>query len=1064
MTEDSAARARALDTSTSFIVQAPAGSGKTELLIQRYMKLLETVEAPDAVVAITFTRKAAAEMRSRVIEALRAAESSVAPEAEHQRVTFQIARGVVEHQRRQGWNLLENPAQMRIETIDALCASITRRMPWLARFGAMPDISEKADDLYREAARNTLRHVERDDEPLSQILLHLDNDFYAAERLIIRMLARRDQWLRHTGDRSVREDLEGSLRELIELRLGALRDAIGPDLCRDISLLMGIDPAADLQQWSAVADLLLTKRGDWRQRVDKNLRLLPELLARLRPHSAIREALHSIRKLPPPRITDAQWHTMQCAVSVLKLAVAELQMVFRERGRVDFAELSIRASDALGPRDSPTDLGLALGYRIRHILVDEFQDTSYSQFELLEKLTAGWEPSDGRTLFLVGDRMQSIYRFREADVSLLLQAREHGIGSIQFEPLTLSVNFRSEPAIVEWVNDHFKQILPAQNDVELGAVAYSPSVSGTAGGQAHVEVHAFLNDRDEADRVLELLKTATGGKTAILVRARAHLAAIVSALKRNRIPFQAIEIDQLGERPVVEDLMALTFALLHPADRVSWLALLRAPWCGLTLQDLHALAGADRDATVWDLLHNPGCPLSEDGAARVHRILPELEDAHAERGRRPLRDWVEGVWLRLGGPASFDETALKDAAAYFELLEGMERGADLDDFEWFREQVNLLFAHADAQAGDRLQLMTIHKAKGLEFDTVILPGLGERTRGEDQSLLLWLEQGGKLLLAPIAEAGRDPDPIYDYLRHLEHCKADHEIARLLYVATTRARQNLHLLGSVKFKADGSIAEPASGSFLKLLWPMVSQTFLNVSRSAVAEPAVQSRALRRVSADWQVPAPPPAVTWSRREVDVLEPPRVTFEWVGESLRHSGTALHGFLQRIAREGLEAWDENAVRSQRVLYRSVLANLGVPPGELREAAERVEAGLLRTLRDPRGRWILEKHSEAECEFSIAGLIDGKLSEAVIDRTFVDEGVRWIIDYKTSEHQGGDAEAFLDNERARYQEQLERYARLLFLEDQRPIRLALYFPLLSGWREWAAPVVLRKQASLFEL
>ena len=104
----------------SFIVQAPAGSGKTELLIQRYLKLLETVETPDAVVAITFTRKAAGEMRSRVLQALRAAQPVSRQTPEHERVTFQIARDVLEHERRLGWNLLQNPARLRIETIDAL--------------------------------------------------------------------------------------------------------------------------------------------------------------------------------------------------------------------------------------------------------------------------------------------------------------------------------------------------------------------------------------------------------------------------------------------------------------------------------------------------------------------------------------------------------------------------------------------------------------------------------------------------------------------------------------------------------------------------------------------------------------------------------------------------------------------------------------------------------------------------------------------------------------------------------------------------------------------------------
>jgi ATP-dependent exoDNAse (exonuclease V) beta subunit len=146
------------------------------------------------------------------------------------------------------------------------------------------------------------------------------------------------------------------------------------------------------------------------------------------------------------------------------------------------------------------------------------------------------------------------------------------------------------------------------------------------------------------------------------------------------------------------------------------------------------------------------------------------------------------------------------------------------------------------------------------------------------------------------------------------------------------------------------------------------------------------------------------------------------------------------------------------------MLANLGVPPGELKEAAERVETALLRTLRDAKGRWILDRHSEDECELPITGLVGGKLCETVIDRTFVDEhGVRWIIDYKTGSHEGGNLETFLDNEKKRYQEQLERYARLLVQRDSRPIRLALYFPLLGGWREWPAPLAVRKQGSLFE-
>jgi ATP-dependent exoDNAse (exonuclease V) beta subunit len=794
------------------------------------------------------------------------------------------------------------------------------------------------------------------------------------------------------------------------------------------------------------------------------------LFNNLRDEEALIECLARFRKLPAPRFDDSQWQAVEAAVAVLKLAVAELQLVFRERGRVDFAELAIRASAALGDIDAPEDLGLALGQRIQHLLVDEFQDTSATQFELIEKLTAGWEPGDGRTLFLVGDPMQSIYRFRQADVSLFLKARVEGIGSIRLEPLTLSVNFRSGPGIVEWVNRTFESILPEKDDRDSGAVAYSASVPGASGAEAAIAIHALASAAEEATRVVELLGEGSAGSAAILVRSRAHLIEIVRALKHHRIAFQAIEIDQLGERQVVEDLMALTFALLHAADRVSWLAILRAPWCGLTLGDLHTLAGADHHTTIWDLLLRRQEAISVDGRARVQRILPTLEQAIAERGRRPLREWVESVWLRLGGPACVqDETALEDAAAYFELLDSLAEAADLADFDWFREQVNALFAQPNAQAGETLQLMTIHKAKGLEFDTVILPGLSSVPRGEDQRLLLWLEHRGELLLAPISESGGDKDPIYRYLAGIERRKSEQETARLLYVAATRARRGLHLLGCVKLKDDGSVAEPDPRSFLKLLWPMVAEQFAKPFGNEQNEQSAGVRSIRRLPTAWRVPPAPGPVEWEPPSVERVKRSEVAFDWVSDRSRFAGAALHSFLQRIAREGLDAWDEAAMREHRGAYQAVLTNLGVPPAELAWATERVETGLLKTLRDSRGRWILGQHADGASELSIAGLIDGNLCEAVIDRTFVDEiGVRWIIDYKTSIHEGANLENFLEQEKDRYREQLERYARLMWQRDSRdtdrPMRLGLYFPLLGEWLEWSAPVVLHKQALLFEL
>ena len=170
---DARERARALDPRHSFIVQAPAGSGKTELLVRRYLRLLAIVERPEEILAITFTRKAAAEMKRRVLDGLAAAPDARAGIA-----------GIA--------------PRLRVQTIDALCASLTRQMPVLARFGAQPEIVEDARELYDEAARRALA-LEPPNEPAERLLAHLDNNVDTARMLLANMLRRRDQWLRKTG-------------------------------------------------------------------------------------------------------------------------------------------------------------------------------------------------------------------------------------------------------------------------------------------------------------------------------------------------------------------------------------------------------------------------------------------------------------------------------------------------------------------------------------------------------------------------------------------------------------------------------------------------------------------------------------------------------------------------------------------------------------------------------------------------------------------------------------------------------------------------------------------------
>ena len=1039
MLPDQSARERALNTSASFIVQAPAGSGKTQLLVQRYLALLATVEVPESIVAITFTKKAAAEMLGRVSEALHSPECRVAPDRIRQ------------------WGLLENPARLRVQTIDALCASITGQMPWLARFGAMPSITEKAQDLYREAAQRTLHSYASGGEgarAIGALLLHLDNDFGNAEKLLMNMLERRDQWQRLIG---VKPDLN-QMRTRME-------ETLGKRIAETWETVEALFPAGRYEQTLSLMghsrreelpDFLVTKKGTWRKRIDgfdaKNRRKpeMTQLLAGLESEHALLAALDEAGALPPARFENQQWQALAAIVEVLPLAVAELLETFRERGTVDFAQLGIAASGALGEAHEPTDLALALGHRIEHILVDEFQDTSHAQFKLLKSLTAGWDPGEGRTLFLVGDPMQSIYRFRQAEVGLFRKAQREGIGDIHLEALTLSMNFRSQPLIVNWVN---------------GAFADAPSVAARDEHGEPPTIEAFFGDSfpAEALRVADIVESTHEGTTAILVRARTHLPCIVAELKRRGIPFQAIDIDDLSQRPVIQDLLALTFALLHLADRTSWLAILRAPWCGLTLADLLTLT-AGHGGPLWPWLQRPDFELSADGRARLDRVRPVLEDALEMRGRQTLRAWVEETWRGLGGPACVhEETEMQDARAYFDLLAGLEAGGDLEDFDGLRAQVVSLFAQPDAHADGRLQLMTIHKAKGLEFDTVIVPGMGRLAGSDDAQLLLWQEWSeDEVVLAPIPAGGAETDALYRYLQRLEQEKEKHETRRLLYVAATRARNRLYFLGHTGV-AKQTVSRPSEGSFLKILWTQAEPVFHSAYAARAAGPALDANAvaerrkLRRVPSGWQIPSPVETLTWRAADGEASgEFEHVSFDWVGDTTRHVGAVIHACLQRIAVERSDTWEKESVRA-------ALSNLGVCPADLETAVAHVDAGLSRSLADPKAQWILAAHPGAECEKPVTGILDGTTYSIVIDRTFVDPaGTRWIIDYKSSAHDGGGLDKFLDAERERYRAKLELYARLMQHWDPRPVKLGLYFPLLGGWREWDAPPMVMRQASLF--
>lgn len=1117
---DAKQRAEALDISRSFIVRAPAGSGKTSLLIRRYLKLLAKVEQPEEILAMTFTRKAAGGMRLKVLDALCKAEQGGAAEDRHEEELLEYACAALARGREKNWHLLENTSRLQFHTIDGFGMQLVRRMPRASGFGAPPAVDNFPRAAYRKAAADTVAALENTGSPEAEavgiLLRHVDNNHGKLRDLLADALEHRDQWLPLVGlgDDEGRRRLGESRRWMIEQVLekthrgmppgeaqditacavhaaGNLSESSPLHVCRAMTKIPGTD-CGGLEQWRGIAELLLTKAGDYRKTVtrhhgfptsdraarDRMIAMLKTLKAAAPQWS---EALGDVRKLPPPQSTEAEWRILVALLHVLEQTESRLQRLFAARGTCDFTEIATRATKSLGTDGEPTDLALALDYRIQHILVDEFQDTSHAQVELLELLTAGWDASEWRTLFLVGDPLQSIYLFRDADVGIYLHADKDGeIAQVSLKPITLRANFRSDPKLVEWFNKTLSTGMPppSQADPLLGAVPYSDADAERGSHtDAGVITHAPPDRSAEAGAVLKAVCKERAAdpkaKIAILARNRGHLPKILRALRNAKVPCREVNLDPLARRPVVQDLLALTRALLHPADRAAWLALLRAPWCGLQLVDLSVVTEGTktvlenlRDKTVLD-------KMPPEARQRLARLMAVVEDALARRGRLPVAQWVENAWRALGGAALAREEDYEHARDFFAQLDAACAPLGLRDYGELRERVDNLYAGRRA-AGDsdggaetgEVEVMTMHGAKGLEFDVVLIPGLERTPKREPPRALLWNRQRDsgngdhveRVLLAPLAAASGEREPMVDFMRDFHARRMVLESARLLYVAGTRARRKLYLFASPSINKKGEANAP-SGSLLACIWDAVKDKFeKRASQQAGAageSDAAAEPPLTRLPADWRLPAGPGAISPSPVQQADAAAPAPVFEWAGATARATGTLVHRVLCRIAEEGAGQWDAARVRRCCALFKPQLHGLGMNEKDAAKVVDRAQAALLFTFGDERGRWIVDRaHKDARSEYALSGIVDGRAKSVIIDRTFTDAaGVRWIIDYKTGVHSGGALEKFLDSEQERYAPQLETYAELIKRlpgNEQCQVRLGLYFPLARAWREWS--------------
>jgi ATP-dependent helicase/nuclease subunit A len=1198
---DQAQRVASLDPRRSILVRAPAGSGKTDLLTRRFLRLLAEVDKPGHIVAITFTKAAAAEMRHRILSELEKANARGPAKFDPDDISMEaLAAHALEHSRRLNWRLLDLPVQLRISTIDSFCRDLAIQQPIHSGIGSNLQINEMPSELYRRAARATLLTLGDSEQPalnnaIRDLLLWRDNGWKELEDLLVRMLAQRDRWMHplvldNDPDwDTIRERIERPLAKAVRAALNVLDSLLNQvpgahdealELAR-FACSHGQDEAYG--EWAEFAEfpcgpyetsdaledarvayrclsnLLLTKDGAFRKQIDGRLGFpkehldeklrLQDLIQQLSAIPGLEEALAGVRKLPLPRHTDEDWQIIRDCFTLLRHTTGELKAVFAETGTVDFIEVAQIARNVLRGEDQfPSEAALAIADEIHHLLVDEFQDTSRRQHEFISALISAWPDRSGRSIFVVGDPVQSIYSFRDAEAELFGRVQERGFEfsddeAFRLDPVGLTANFRTDPQLVSTVNEFFGKVFeqPDRSGIEF---AQAEAARGQSLNPVkHFELHlAFVpqpnrrsaNDsrtngaaeqiamEREAIRTaqiaevvalirshLERMQSARDAgekyRIAILGRARSALAPIAAALREAQIPFRAIDLENLQERPEILDAVALARAFANPEDRVAWLGVLRAPWCGLSLAELYAIAGTD-DApqpspAILKVLPQRLDRLSPASRKAVQRLLAtfaSIPDLRVALPTAALGTLLQQVWRSLGGERCVDEGGLANLDLFWKLLDGLP--AEEQDLNGPALEAALtdFFSLPDPSAGTEcgVQLMTIHKSKGLEFEVVIIPDLQARGGRSRPELLSWLERGmaeteesdelTEFLVAPLQSKGSERSDAKRWVDDTISDRETQEMRRILYVAATRAREELHLFAqpACKSEDDGSrtLMQPRN-SLLSTAWPAVEEEIrkrfdqsessarankLSGELSSIAAGTgnlvVMPRptVLRRLPQDFEI-----ATT-----IHVRRPTDESIGGIGEASygRHEGgllsrslgNAVHKLLEDLTRLRLSLDRDTSIEALHKAEPRITALIrtaGVPLPQAHDLASQAFAIVRRAAQDPVGQWILSPHSEAVSESGWAGITGDALRLVRIDRLFraglepmrPGDDALWIIDYKTTHANTSDAKSALTTFRSIYAPQLEAYADLLrkLRGSELHLRAGLYFPRMSLFDWW---------------
>lgn len=857
---DQSQRQLAQDLTYSCVVRAPAGSGKTELLVQRTLRALLVVEQPEEVLLLTFTNKAVQELQHRVTLWL----CSPCPPEKSLPETAQLAEAVKQRSRSKGWELELCPSRLQIFTLDAYFSHLYHLFN-TEKNGQACQLLADPKSFYESILDTTLEQL-FDDQEGAELLQIFQRPISGLRQLFLNLTLSRDRWLSTLYQKEQDSDLQqhlikelGILEELTAA-VATQRDTAAAFISQyDNTWPYSLSPSG-LDYWRCWAQVLLTEKGAWRQSFRQQQGVPPlaqihswhnpqhrseavlalaELSACLQQSPIAYALLRLLRSCPKSLAPQMP----QALASALKKWVALITMVKKEQRVADFIDLTLTVASFFHQPETSSQLEAFVDKKITHLLIDEIQDLSRVQFEIIKALLQNFCYRPEKSAFMVGDPQQAIYHFRGAHIGVFSDFEALSLDGLPKKNCLLQSNFRSSPELVTFVSSWAQQRFGAHSSQWLGI---DKALNSQPVRHIKGQVRALLSPCPHTEAALLLSEIIKRQKNdpekviAVLARDRASLAPLMALLNRHHINYDAGDMLAYSQYAFFVDLKYLIAVILNPREKSYWLPLLRSTWLRASFDDIYQFFQQPKER-FWDggALDQYSLLFQQD-----YRMLQELECRFAPfKHRSPFGRFWDALWHHMGLPESLSaqEKNIWQTVALFMRAQDWQ----IDCATLLKEMVVFVDRlqqppHLGSQKIN-LKLLTIHKAKGLEFDIVILPQLAAKLPTHERPFLLEVPIADHVFWALNAP---EQSTWFDFFDGVLKQQQDHEFERLLYVAMTRAKQELLLSANEKKSHQRSFWSSLQG-----LLPKIEQEHPQVLPKTEPEVVVLRKKVPSVWPQW-----------------------------------------------------------------------------------------------------------------------------------------------------------------------------------------------------------------------